>query len=99
MSNFVDLDKLVEYREKIDKLHQLSLEGGVRERLIAYEFVGMELSKNVLITETWCNKQNNESRVHRFPLSRLDDIIEKLDEKIKYREKVIESKIITKQDK
>jgi hypothetical protein len=86
------IEKLVKYREKIRELHQVSNESGVKTDIVAFDKVDIKITDTAIVTTHWSNNDNCVTKTRTFPLAMIDSFIETVEEKIKYRKKVISGK-------
>jgi len=85
-----DIDKLVHFKEKLIELQDMGGASGVRTRVSNFDHVVIQLPAEMRITQRAYNDDNIVTDTKTFPFSMLDQQISFLEEKIKYRKKIIE---------
>ena len=78
MNEIRDLDKLIEYRELLLELNELTRNG----KPAKYDHVRVDLSPNIHISEHWYNDDNKIFRTFQFPLKDIETITTKLRDKV-----------------
>jgi len=87
------LEKLQTLLELIRELDKLSDESGVPDYLRPFDHIKLQLPEKTIITLYFYNDSGGVEDNKKFPLSMVDELINQIREKIKYRKKIIDGKM------
>ena len=82
-----DIDKLVKYAERIEKLNEMNKDSDKNEGAVeAFDSVEIAISPQALITTRWSNKTGSHSKTEQFSFQTIGHFSELARKAITYRE-------------